>query len=97
MPIRVQTDYHKYPVAIKEHLIQRFRDRRFTAGMAVEMADWLRTRPMVPDIAEAPMGWYKKFRSFVLCGEGQFVKTLFTIYAPGSPRKGSVDLDQWQP
>jgi hypothetical protein len=44
---------------------------------------------------EAPSGWHKKFNSFTILGEGECIKTLFTIYAPGSPRPGSVDLDAW--
>jgi len=94
MPIRVQTAYNKYPTSIKQHLIQRFRDRNFTSGMAQELADWLRTRPLVPDQLESPAGWHKKFSSFTVCGEGEFLKTLFTIYNPGSPRKLSVDLGE---
>jgi hypothetical protein len=97
MPIEVERDYHKYPSAIKQHLIERFRDRRFTAGMAQELADWLRTRPIAPSLKEPPAGWHKKFSSFTVCGEREFLKTLFTIYAPGTPRKGSVDLDHWPP
>jgi hypothetical protein len=96
MPTKVQTDYRRYPSAIKQHLIQRFRDRRFSAGMAQELADWLATRPTAPGLPESPAGWHKRFSSFVVCGEGQFVKTVFTIYAPGTPRRNSVDLDEWQ-
>jgi hypothetical protein len=97
MPIKVQTDYHKYPSAIKQHLIERIRDRRFLSGMAQELANWLQTRPEAPDLHESPAGWHKNFSSFMVCGEGEFVKTLFTIYSPGVPRKGSADLDQWSP
>jgi hypothetical protein len=93
MPIKVETNYHNYPAAIKHHLIQRIRDRRFLPGMAIELANWLQTRPSAPDSSESPAGWYKKFSSFTVCGEGQFIKTLFTIYSPGTPRKGSVELD----
>jgi hypothetical protein len=64
--------------------------------MAQELADWLVTRPSAPDIKESPAGWHKKFSSFLICGEGEYVKTLFTIYAPGAPRKDSVDLDVWR-
>jgi hypothetical protein len=97
MPIRVQTDYHKYPSGIRKHLVERFRDRRFVSGMAQELADWLQTRPSAPDLRESPAGWHKKFSSFTVCGEGEFVKTVFTIYAPGTPRPGSVDLERWLP
>jgi hypothetical protein len=95
MPIKVQTDYRKYPAAIKLHLIERIRDRRFLPAMAHELADWLATRPSAPDLQESPAGWHIKFPSFTICGEGEFLKTLFTIYAPGNPRKGSIDLTQW--
>ena len=94
MPVRVQTNYHKYPDPIKRHLVERIRDRRFLPAMAEEMAKWLQTRPSVPDLVESPAGWHKKFSSFTVCGEGEFVKTLFTIYSPGSPREDSVDLDR---
>lgn len=95
MPVKVQMDYRKYPSGIKQHLIERFRDRRFQAAMAQELASWLQTRPSAPDLRESPAGWHKKFSSFTVCGEGEFLKTLFTIYSPGGPRKESVDLDQW--
>jgi hypothetical protein len=97
MPIKVQTNYHKYPAAIKQHLIDRIRDRRFLPGMAQELADWLQTRPSAPSLRESPAGWHRKFSSFTVCGEGEFLKTLFTIYAPGTPRQRSIDLDQWYP
>jgi hypothetical protein len=97
MPVKVQTNYHKYPFAIKQHLIERIRDRRFLPGMAEELADWLQTRPSAPDLHESQAGWHKKFSSFTVCGEGEFVKTLFTIYSPGRPREGSLDLDERKP
>jgi len=97
MPIKVQTNYHKYPTAIKQHLVERIRDRRFLPGMAQELADWLRTRPSALDLIESPEGWHKKFSSFTVCGEGEYIKTIFTIYSPGTPRRGSVDLNSRRP
>ena len=97
MPVRVQTNYHKYPAPIKRHLLERIRDRKFLPAMGEEMAEWLETRPSAPDEIESPAGWHKKFSSFTIGGQGEFVKTLFTIHSPGSPRKSSIDLDQWHP
>ena len=97
MPVKVQTDYHKYPAPVKQHLIERFRDRGFLPAMAQELASWLQTRPSAPDLEESPAGWHKRFSSFTICGEGEFVKTLFTIYSPGTPRRGSIDLNEWRP
>jgi hypothetical protein len=95
MTVKIQTDYRKYPAVIKQHLIDRIRDRRFLSAMAEELADWLATRPSAPDLKESPAGWHRRFSSFIVCGEGEFLKTLFTIYAPGNPRKNSVDLGEW--
>jgi len=97
MPVKVQTNYHKYPFAIKQHLIERIRDRRFLPGTAQELANWLQTRSSAPDLDESPAGWHKKFSSFTVCGEGEVVKTLFKIYSPGRPREGSLDLHEWKP
>jgi hypothetical protein len=41
-------------------------------------------------------GWHKFFHSFTICGEGECIKTLFTIYSPGKPRRNSLDLDEWK-
>jgi hypothetical protein len=63
--------------------------------MAIELDAWLKARPLAPDLEEAPQGWHKNFGSFLICGEGDCIKTLYTIYAPGKPRPKSVDLDEW--
>jgi hypothetical protein len=69
--------------------------RQFLVPMAVELDAWLKTGPEAPDLEEAPHGWHKLFGSFIIC-EGECIKTLFTIYAPGKPRRGSIDLDEWE-
>ncbi|MGB2604754.1 MAG: hypothetical protein WBC78_14240 [Candidatus Sulfotelmatobacter sp.] len=70
--------------------------RQFLAPMAVELDAWLKSGPAAPDLEEAPQGWHKFLDSFTICGEGECTKTLFTIYAPGKPRRNSVDLDAWE-
>jgi hypothetical protein len=82
--------------AYRDHLRDRVDQRQFLAPMAIELDEWLRTNPEAPDLAAAPQGWHKSFDSFTICGEGECIKTLFTIYAPGKPRQGSVDLDVWK-
>ncbi|MGA7219744.1 MAG: hypothetical protein WBX38_15595 [Candidatus Sulfotelmatobacter sp.] len=64
--------------------------------MAEELDAWLKSGPFAPDLNDAPSGWHKNFVSFTILGEGECIKTVFTIYAPGKPRPGSVDLDQWK-
>jgi hypothetical protein len=46
--------------------------------------------------AHSSVRWHKKFNSFTILGEGECIKTVFTIYAPGNPRPDSVDLDRWK-
>ena len=80
----------------RDHLRDRVDKRQFLASMAVELDEWLKSNPEAPDLEEAPEGWHKFFDSFTICGEDECIKTLFTIYAPGKPRRGSVDLDRWE-
>jgi len=80
--------------AFREHLLDRVEKRHFLAPMAIELDGWLKTGPKAPDVEEAPEGWHKFFGSFTICGEGECIKTLFTIYAPGKPRRNSIDLDK---
>jgi len=58
------------PVAIRDHLIERMRERNISLDDLNQLRVWLETRPIVP------MGpWYKDFGSFKLCGEGKYPKT----------------------
>lgn len=84
------------PREVREHLRKRVDERTFLGSMALEIDAWLRTGPYAPDLAEAPDGWHKFFSSFTICGEGEHIKTVYTIYAPGKPRPNSVDLDKWK-
>jgi|SRR3984957_7961059 hypothetical protein len=82
--------------AFRDHLRDRVDQRQFLAPMAIELDAWLKTGPEAPGLEEAPEGWHKIFKSFTVCGEGECIKTLFTIYAPGKPRRHSVDLEEWE-
>ncbi|MBZ5630409.1 MAG: hypothetical protein LAO06_16235 [Acidobacteriia bacterium] len=96
-PVKVRTDIRNYPPAVREHLVKRIDERTLLKPMAEEFAVWLRSEPYAPDLEEAPAGWHKAFSSFTVLGEGELIKSLYTIYAPGKPRRGSINLDQWQP
>jgi hypothetical protein len=65
--------------------------------MAQELATWLQTRPSASDLHESAAGWHKKFSSFPICGEGEFVKTLFYDLFAWFAARGSVDLDERKP
>jgi hypothetical protein len=74
------------PPEARKHLRKRVDERTFLATMAKQLDAWLKTGPHAPDLAEAPQGWFKRFGSFLILGEAECIKTLFTIYAPGNPR-----------
>src|SRR2546425_1652719 len=68
--------------AYRDHLRDRVDQRQFLAPMAIELDEWLKSNPEAPDLEEAPEDWHQFFDSFTICGEGECIKTLFTIYAP---------------
>ena len=58
------------PPALRDHLFERLRQRKITAGDLHQLKVWRESEPEAPD---GP--WYKDFGSFKLCGEGQYPKT----------------------
>jgi len=93
--VRIRIDITNYPPAVRNHLLERIDQRKLLKAMAEEFQEWLQTGPYAPDLAESPSGWYKPFSSFTVLGEGDLIKSLYTIYAPGTPRRGSINLDNW--
>jgi hypothetical protein len=58
------------PLALRDHLFDRLRDRKITVEDLYQLKVW---RESVP---EAPDGlWFKDFGSFKICGEGKYPKT----------------------
>jgi len=67
----------RLPAAIREHLIERMRERKISLQDLNQLRLWMDTRP------EVPQGlWYKDFGSFKLCGEGRFPKTFLLAGQP---------------
>jgi hypothetical protein len=60
----------RIPAAIRDHLIERMRDRNIRVEDLNRLRLWLESKPSVP---EGP--WYKDFGTFKLCGEGRYPKT----------------------
>lgn len=60
----------RFPVAIRDHLIERMHDRNIRVEDLNKLRVWLQSKPTVP---EGP--WYMDFGSFKLCGEGRYPKT----------------------
>jgi hypothetical protein len=58
------------PPALRDHLFERFRERKIKVEDLYALKLWRESEP------EAPEGeWYKDFGSFKICGEGKFPKT----------------------
>lgn len=62
--------WSRIPVVLRNHLVERMRDRDITLEDLNQLRLWMEMRPEVP---EGP--WYKDFGSFKLCGEGKYPKT----------------------
>jgi hypothetical protein len=58
------------PATIRDHLVERMRDRNMGLGDLNQLRLWMESKPDVPDAT-----WYKDFGSFKLCGEGKYPKT----------------------
>jgi hypothetical protein len=58
------------PDKVRQHLIDRMRDRE------ISIADLNRLRLWIEATPEVPLGdWYKDFGSFKMCGSGPYPKT----------------------
>lgn len=67
--MKIET-WSRLPSAIREHLIERMRDRNIHIEDLNRLRLWIDSRPDVPEER-----WYKDFGSFKLCGEGSYPKT----------------------
>ena len=59
------------PQRLLAHLLTRMRQRNISAEQIILLARWLDTDPEVPESK-----WFRKFPGFIVCGEGEFIKTL---------------------
>lgn len=58
------------PPNVRQHLVDRMRDRAITISDLNQLRLWIESQPEVPEGS-----WYKDFGSFKICGEGKFPKT----------------------
>ena len=63
-------EWDELPEAVRQHLIERMRDRQISLNDLNKLRLWMQTKPDVPD-----SNWYKDFGSFKLCGRGKYPKT----------------------
>jgi hypothetical protein len=62
--------WDKLPVGVRQHLIERMRDRAIGIADLNELRRWIESNPEVPE-----GDWYKDFGTFKICGTGSFPKT----------------------
>ena len=62
--------WDKLPEGVRQHLIDRMRDRAISLADLNQLRLWADTRPQVPGGE-----WYKDFGSFKICGSGSYPKT----------------------
>jgi hypothetical protein len=58
------------PAAVRQHLIDRMRDRAISLTDLNQLRLWIESEPKVPE-----GDWYKDFGSFKVCGRGSLPKT----------------------
>jgi hypothetical protein len=58
------------PPNVRQHLLDRMRDRAITISDLNHLRLWIESQPEVPE-----SDWYKDFGTFKICGEGKFPKT----------------------
>lgn len=62
--------WDKLPEGIRNHLVERMRDREISVADLNRLRIWVESKPELPD-----SDWYKDFGSFKLCGRGSQPKT----------------------
>lgn len=72
--------WSELPVAVRDHLVDRMRDRKIGIDDLNRLRLWIESAPEVPT---GP--WYRDFGSFKLCGECCYPKTFLL---PGQAAKG---------
>jgi hypothetical protein len=58
------------PEGVRQHLIDRMRDRPISIADLNQLRVWIESKPEVPE-----GDWYKDFGSFKICGHGAYPKT----------------------
>ena len=76
------TRWSHLPIAIRDHLVERMRDRKISLNDLNQLRIWIESKPDVPEGL-----WYKDFGSFKLFGEGSYPKTFLLAGQPATGQK----------
>ena len=78
--------WDKFPPGVRQHLIDRMRDRLISISDRNQLREWIETNPEVPE-----GDWFKDFGSFTICGHGGFSKD---VLAERASCQGAKALNQ---
>jgi len=68
--VKLVTSWWEMPAQLRIHLNDRLdRIPNFESDL-MKLAFWMKSSPDVPEGE-----WFKDFQTFIVCGEGQFIKT----------------------
>ena len=62
--------WENLPDGVRQHLIDRMRERAISVADLNQLRLWIETQPQVPEGE-----WYKDFGTFKICGSGSYPKT----------------------
>jgi hypothetical protein len=65
--------WDELPSNVRQHLIERMRDRAISLADLNQLRLWIDSHPEVPE-----GDWYKDFGSFKICGHGPYPKTFLS-------------------
>jgi len=66
---RIET-WDKLPLGVRQHLVDRMRDRAISIADLNHLRLWIESNPEVPE-----GDWYRDFGSFKICGSSALPKT----------------------
>ena len=82
--------WNNLPPNVRQHLIDRMRDRTISIADLNQLRLWIESQPEVPEGA-----WYKDFGSFKICGHGPYPKTFLLRGQPAPTLSGVSASTSW--
>ena len=65
--------FSSLPRSIWEHILARVNERQISLQDLRRLQEWVNAAPWAPE-----GDWYKDFGSFMICGSGEYPKTVLT-------------------
>ena len=88
--MKLTTAWKSLPSNVREHLIERLRDRRITQDDLYKLQFWIE-QPPGPDVPDGD--WFKDFGTFKLAGRGPLVLTFLSPEQAGYGNEIAEDVE----